>query len=336
MNAIKIVVNEYIVPSQMKISVTDKQGTGIMLQFAQAIGAMVKGRFMYIPENKGGGYLTGFSWGNEIRMMLRNYYLNEEILLDRTNELGEGQDFIIFQLNGVFTSPVGQEEQVSPEETNVFICTQAVSSLLTMPSNTFFRSITIAVSRQYLWQRFKHILHPVVVSIMEAKENFAFDTDISPEMVKVANEILDQSLPKELESHYCKLKCEELLCHIFSLLMQREAIPITGVHINDIKAVYAIKLILQSSLQNTPNIGYLAKKASMSEPKLRKLFKQIFGKGVFEYYQSVRMQEAARLLKEKRLTVSEVGYQLGFTNLSHFSRVFEQHIGMKPKKYSLK
>jgi AraC-like DNA-binding protein len=46
------------------------------------------------------------------------------------------------------------------------------------------------------------------------------------------------------------------------------------------------------------------------------------------------MQEAARLLNEKRLTVSEVGYQLGFTNLSHFSRVFEQHIGMKPKKYS--
>jgi AraC-like DNA-binding protein len=48
----------------------------------------------------------------------------------------------------------------------------------------------------------------------------------------------------------------------------------------------------------------------------------------------MRMQEAARLLKEKRLTVSEVGYRLGFTNLSHFSRVFEEHIGMKPKKYS--
>lgn len=72
----------------------------------------------------------------------------------------------------------------------------------------------------------------------------------------------------------------------------------------------------------------------MSEPKLRKLFKQAFGKGVFDYYQFMRIQEAARLLKEKGLTVSEVGYQLGFTNLSHFSRVFEQHVGMKPKRYS--
>jgi AraC-like DNA-binding protein len=29
-----------------------------------------------------------------------------------------------------------------------------------------------------------------------------------------------------------------------------------------------------------------------------------------------------------------VGYQLGFTNLSHFSRVFTEHTGIKPKQYS--
>jgi len=46
------------------------------------------------------------------------------------------------------------------------------------------------------------------------------------------------------------------------------------------------------------------------------------------------MKEAALLLKEKKRSVSDVGYELGFTNLSHFSRVFAQHIGMKPKKYS--
>jgi len=46
------------------------------------------------------------------------------------------------------------------------------------------------------------------------------------------------------------------------------------------------------------------------------------------------MQKAAQLLKEKRLSVSDVGYELGFTNLSHFSRVFERYTGIKPKKYS--
>ena len=147
--------------------------------------------------------------------------------------------------------------------------------------------------------------------------------------------MLDQPIAESMESHYYKLKCEELLCYIFALLLQREAVPASSMHIKDIKAIYAIKLWLQSHLNEAPDIASLSKQANMSEPKMRKLFKQTFGKGVFEYYQYMRMQEAARLLKEKHLTVSEVGYQLGFTNLSHFSRVFEQHTGMKPKKYSV-
>ena len=72
----------------------------------------------------------------------------------------------------------------------------------------------------------------------------------------------------------------------------------------------------------------------MSPSKLKRLFKQIFGNSIFNYYQDFRMKEAARLLKEEKLSVSEVGYQLGFTNLSHFSRIFKKHIGMNPKQYT--
>ena len=61
---------------------------------------------------------------------------------------------------------------------------------------------------------------------------------------------------------------------------------------------------------------------------------QVFGMGLYDYYQYVRMKEASRLLRDEKLTVSETGYRLGFDNMSHFSRVFEKHIGKKPKKYS--
>jgi AraC-like DNA-binding protein len=318
----------------MKISITD-DGSGIAQKFAHAIGATVNGRFIYIPESKGSGYITGFSWGNDLRMMIRNYHLKEDVLIERTNELAEGQEDVVFLMTGIFPSPVHPENQLLPEHANVMICKHAVSSIMTMPSNTIFGSVTIAVSRQHLRLLFGKIEHPIVESILEAKDNFMFETGISPEMIRTASEMLDQPIAESLESHYYKLKCEELLCHIFALLLQRDAVPASSMHINDIKAIYAIKLQLQSHLDKSPDVASLAKEAAMSEPKMRKLFKQTFGKGVFEYFQYMRMQEAARLLKEKHLTVSEVGYQLGFTNLSHFSRVFEQHIGMKPKKYSV-
>lgn len=315
----------------MKISAI---GPGIMADFTKAIGATIHGRFIHIPESKGAGYITGFNWGNDMRMMIRNYYLKEDVFVEWTNESIEKQEHIAFLLSGIFPSLTKPNEQLLPEQANVLICRQLVSSIITMPSNTVFGSVTIGASRQYLQQLFGHIDHPVVVSVLEAEDNFILETGISSQIINIASEMLHQSVPESIESHYYKLKCEELLCHTFALLMQRDAVPLSKMHMDDIKAIYAIKLRLQSHLNEAPDIASLAKEAGMSEPKMRKLFKQTFGKGVFEYYQSMRMQEAARSLREKRLTVSEVGYQLGFTNLSHFSRVFEQHLGMKPKKYS--
>lgn len=317
----------------MKLSVTDK-GSGIALQLARAIGAAVKGRFIHIPRSKGAGFITGFSWGMELRMMIRNYHLNEAIHIERTNELSEGQEDLVFLMTGIFPPVIKSAASIQPEQPNVLICKHAVSSVMEMPSNTLFASITIAVAKQRLIDMFGNIDHPIVKSVLEARENFVVETSISPAMISIAGEMLQPLIPERLESVYYKLKCEELLCHTFSKLMQRDEIPAANIHIDDIKAVYAIKAKLQTQPDSPPNIASLAKQAGMSEPKLRKLFRQIFGKGVFEFYQHHRMQEAARLLKEKKLSVSETGYQLGFTNLSHFSRVFEEHIGVKPKKYS--
>ncbi|QJD80357.1 helix-turn-helix transcriptional regulator [Spirosoma rhododendri] len=88
------------------------------------------------------------------------------------------------------------------------------------------------------------------------------------------------------------------------------------------------------NLVEAPPLTELAQLVGMSLSKLKRLFRQVFGCGPYGYYQTMRMNEAASLLREKRLSVSEVGYALGFSNLSHFSRVFEEHIGMKPKKFS--
>ncbi|MCD8194401.1 MAG: AraC family transcriptional regulator [Tannerellaceae bacterium] len=103
---------------------------------------------------------------------------------------------------------------------------------------------------------------------------------------------------------------------------------------HDIQTIYKVKEQLLTHIKTPPVIRELAAYAHMSPSKLKRLFRQVFGDSIFSYYQHFRMQEAARLLKEEKLSVSEVGYQMGFTNLSHFSRVFYEHIGMKPKQFT--
>ncbi|HZH36875.1 MAG TPA: AraC family transcriptional regulator, partial [Flavisolibacter sp.] len=102
----------------------------------------------------------------------------------------------------------------------------------------------------------------------------------------------------------------------------------------DAERLMQLRNIILSDLSVPPSLPALAAMIGMSETKMKQLFKQTFGASIYTYFQKVRMEEAAFLLKQGGYSVSQVGFQLGFTNLSHFSRLFESHYGITPKKFS--
>ncbi len=319
----------------MKIELFDRNRSGIMNQFAKALGTKIQRDTILIPKSKGGGFIKFKKINEDLRVMIRNYYLKDQLEIKRINELGDNR-FILFSFLDIF-EPFEKNKGVSHQfqQPKVVAFSETASSLITFPSNTFFRAINIVVSQNYLLGILGKARNPIISKMLENTEPFVFESAITSNMVKCANDFINEKLDKEIELMFYKLKCEELLCYYFSNLMKRKDQQISKIHADDIKAIYKVKDYLSCNLHSSPNIRNLAAGSGMSEPKLRKLFKQTFGKGVFEYYQSLRMQEAVRLLKEERLSVSEVGYKLGFTNLSHFTRVFEENIGMKPKKWSM-
>jgi len=100
---------------------------------------------------------------------------------------------------------------------------------------------------------------------------------------------------------------------------------------SDAEKIYQVRSAILSDLSRTPVLSQLANEIGISLTKMKDLFRQIFGDSIYNYYQSARMTQAAELLN--RLSVSEVGYRVGFTNLSHFTRLFEKHHQIKPKRY---
>ena len=52
-----------------------------------------------------------------------------------------------------------------------------------------------------------------------------------------------------------------------------------------------------------------------------------------EYIKSIRMKKAAMLLQQKKFTVAEVMYMVGFSNHSYFSKCFLKQFGVLPKDF---
>lgn len=137
-----------------------------------------------------------------------------------------------------------------------------------------------------------------------------------------------------LSHFYMQIKVQELLYLVFYKLSLRESAAHQPINSADAERLLYIRSEIIRDLGVPPVIRELAQLAAMSETKLKQLFKQTFGTTIYTYFQQARMEEAAFLLKQGKHSVGEVGYELGFSNLSHFSRVFEKQYGLNPKRYS--
>ncbi|WP_440132996.1 helix-turn-helix transcriptional regulator [Chitinophaga sancti] len=171
--------------------------------------------------------------------------------------------------------------------------------------------------------------------LFDTRYDFIIEEIMTDDILRTINDIVKKEEPGNLSAFHYKLKAMELIFYLFKSLSKREQSVHQKLSHKDIQSIYKVRDKILSSLSQPASIDELKQIAGMNELKMRKIFTQIFGMGIYDYYQHFRMQEAARLLREEKLSVSEVGYQVGFENLSHFSRTFEKYIGKKPKKYSL-
>ncbi len=315
----------------MKIEIKSTDGLGMLAAFAEKVGSTIENGRVEVPEKVGVGFIQGYSFDERLRMMILNYELHQDFAIRRRNQPTNMLIFNFQHIINLTKSQTGTKFQPS-----VQITTQGLNVELFVPKNTVQNSISLSIDASYLRELIgARINHPLVTTILENKQPLLFEEFVFVPLLKVVDDILTSKVPILLQDFYYKLKTQELICQLLISLVSRDEKKVQGLNIADIKMLYQVKERLLDNLEKAPSIAELSKFSGVSETKLKRLFNQVFGKSIFQYFQNFRMQEAARLLREERLSVSEVGYQLGFSNLGHFTKVFEEVIGVKPKRYSM-
>lgn len=315
----------------------DKQQTvpNILKRLALLLETEIKNRRLEIPEKFGRGYCAGFVLNEHIQMLISNYELNEDLLIENP-DIDVSKRIIFFKFQNIFpqtdTLQAGNQLKAMP---SVLIATSRVNTDDVISVHTNTATINIEVDAGYLNSLFDlSEKSPILQSLLQNTQPLLFEQIIYPSLQKIVDEIVSESVGESFELFFLRIKAEELICRLLIELEKRDEKHLYALNSRDIQTIYKVKERILENLDTPPIIKGLAVYANMSPSKLQRLFKQIFGNTIFHYYQDFRMKEAARLLKEEKLSVSEVGYGLGFTNLSHFSRVFQEHIGMKPKQYT--
>jgi AraC family transcriptional regulator len=87
---------------------------------------------------------------------------------------------------------------------------------------------------------------------------------------------------------------------------------------------------IDDSHTRTPRVHALAHAAHVHPVHLAREFRRHFGVSVTEYVQRRRLQRAAALLVDTRAAPSSLAYDAGYTDQSHFCRLFKRETGLTP------
>lgn len=97
--------------------------------------------------------------------------------------------------------------------------------------------------------------------------------------------------------------------------------------------VELIKSYLCDNLYKTLTLDTLCKKFSVSKSNLCKKWKEHSEIGIIDYFISLKVNEAKRLLGEGKISVTQIADMLGYSTIHHFSHSFKKFTGTSPSEY---
>lgn len=98
----------------------------------------------------------------------------------------------------------------------------------------------------------------------------------------------------------------------------------------------AVKIIRENVSNEFFSIQLLCDKLGISRSLLFTKFKAWTNQTPNDYILTLRMKQAASLIEQDKVNISEVGYKVGFKSANYFSKSFKKYYSMSPKEYSQK
>lgn len=91
--------------------------------------------------------------------------------------------------------------------------------------------------------------------------------------------------------------------------------------------------ILEENYKRPEGVDFYAEKLFMSSRNLNLICQAILNKSVSEIIEMRKLTEAKNLLIYSDMTVSEIGYELGFNEKAYFTTVFKKRAGQTPSAF---
>ncbi|TKT87669.1 AraC family transcriptional regulator [Dyadobacter frigoris] len=158
--------------------------------------------------------------------------------------------------------------------------------------------------------------------------HFLNNLDLAQSINKLIHICSGSALGKDI---LADLTLQELIVHIIQTQHLHSAEE--GLyHEHDSPLAYVLHYI-RTNIGEKIQVEQLSEKACMSRASFYRAFKREFSISPVEFILKEKIKKAKSLLSDSKATISDVCYQLGFSDLNYFGRQFKKSEGISPSQY---
>ena len=301
----------------------------------------VKG-IIQIPQSLGKGIIRKINLDIGVVMRIWNFSLNKPISLQK-KAYRYNKDEKFFHIGYLLnTDSVGlNNKEFSkpmriPHGMNIVFFSGDAEMDFEIDVGAGLHAIDLSISYSWLMQAFSDSdSDSQIQSFIKALNEREYPTMLlessSPAEYRVVSDIYTAAT-SDLKSHlHIKAEAFLLVAEFFRKISSRSSKEVLESKVLYYDKMMIAEKMLEENLEGIfPGVDAIAKRVALSESTLKRYFKTVFKRSMYEHYLEIKMEYAKRLMLEKHVTVNEVASILNYEKVSSFIETFKKHHGYSP------
>lgn len=309
-----------------------------MAELASALGVSVVNNRVSFPEHIGSGYFDLLELPNGLQVMISNYRLNTALCFERPSFKEEvyALRFETIRSPKKITIKIDGDSftEDSPERSVVYLTCSLFEMGYLASAGTYANTVSIQLTADWMA---KYLHMETYDSILSEYLSLKTGALLSEPQVAAYTIILDELKTLNLEHPAAKTIASNRVMELIELFFTRlyekrnqlhQQVKISATDIAGLRKVETY--IKDNYTKPLPPIDELSRIAAMSATKLKNLFKKVYGKPLYQYFQFYRMSKAKALLISGTHSVKDAASTVGYANFSNFTTAFRKVFGILP------